>query len=184
MISGAKKRINEVLKSRFLINSDIENILLLRQEVWDAIVEKSLFAASSRFYVENVLNNGFGIGYFAEDEMIACILCKLERGEYGELLELSDEDKRKSADIEDIFVKKEYRGLGLQKSLIEAVEQEATKRGKTIFLATVSPDNQISFSNFLEEGYRCERCCTIYEGLKRYVLSKNFLNESEGDRNE
>lgn len=173
-MSGAGKGIDEVLKSRFLMVSDIESILLLRQEVREALEDKSFFAASSLFYVEDVLNNGFGMGYFAEEKMIACILCRLKWGEYGELLELSNEDKEKSADIEDIFVKKEFRGLGLQRNLIEAVEQEAKKRGKTIFLATVSPDNQISLNNFLKKGYHYERCCTIYEGLKRNVLRKNL----------
>lgn len=159
---------------KMLTLEDTPQILQLRNEIWEDLENKTLFAQSSDFYISDALQNGFGFGVWQKDCLIACVLCRHQNGTYAELLQYSESQKAKTIELEDVFVKKTYRGKGLQRYLVQQVQEYAKKINKSIILVTVSPQNSFSLKNFEDMGYCIKRCCTLYENLERYVLEKQL----------
>ena len=67
----------------------------------------------------------------------------------------------------------DYRGLGLQKRLMETAEGEIRKTPGRILLCTVHPDNVYSLNNVLKQGYTIEKKVEKYASV-RYVLRKDL----------
>jgi L-amino acid N-acyltransferase YncA len=57
------------------------------------------------------------------------------------------------AGLHNIFVDPDYRGLGLQKAIINALCKEIAFCGTDIVIATVHPDNIFSVNNFVGTGF-------------------------------
>ncbi len=159
---------------RMLEVADTTQILQLRNAIWDALEDKTLFAQSSDFCISESLKNGFGFGVWQENKLVACIICRCQDGEYAELLQYSGQQKEKTVELEDVFVNQQHRGQGLQKYLIQQAETYARKIDKSIILATVSPQNLFSIRNFENMGYDVVKSCMIYENLERYILQKRL----------
>lgn len=77
-----------------------------------------------------------------------------------------------SAHMDSVGVLPRYRGFGLQKRLLARAEEALVARGRTRFLATVSPENPPSLNSFLSLGYAIGATKTKYDGVLRHILHK------------
>ncbi|MDO4787930.1 MAG: GNAT family N-acetyltransferase [Johnsonella sp.] len=161
----------------FLSEKDAQEILRLRRSIRAKMDEQSCFAKSSESEIEDAIKNGFAIGYREGKNLEACLICRLDRGEYARALGLDEEEEKKAADFEDVFVSPGFRGRGLQRKLMNRMEQRALERGKKIILATVAENNIFSYRNFIQSGYRVEKKCKMYGGLERCLMRKDIGEE-------
>ena len=92
----------------------------------------------------------------------------------GRDLGFGEAQLRKVVHMDTAAVDPDYRGLGLQKRLMEEAEKEIARRGGRILLCTVHPDNQYSLQNVLKQGYVIAKKLEKY-GSVRYILRKDLL---------
>ena len=74
--------------------------------------------------------------------------------------------------MEIAMVRKEYRGQGLQKIMMEKAEQILKKQGFHYLLGTAHPDNAASVNTFLKLGYKQVMTKEKYGGMKRSIFCK------------
>lgn len=74
--------------------------------------------------------------------------------------------------IDTVAVVPHFRGKGLQLSLMEFLESRGRQMGAEVALATVSPSNHFSLSNFQRHGYEILAELLVYGGLRRLLLSR------------
>lgn len=98
---------------------------------------------------------------------------KLEPFNYGYCIGLCDEELLRVANMDTAVVHPDYRGLGLQKRLMQCAETELAEAGKRILMCTVHPQNQYSLNNVLSQGYTICKTVAMY-GSERHVLRKNI----------
>ncbi|MDO4747245.1 MAG: GNAT family N-acetyltransferase [Candidatus Saccharibacteria bacterium] len=75
--------------------------------------------------------------------------------------------------IDSIMIKKEFRGFGLQKQVLELLEKRVRELGLDGLVATVHPENIYSLRNFLEMGYLVLHSALLHGG-ERLVLCKKI----------
>lgn len=92
---------------------------------------------------------------------------------YGYDLNLEEQALMQTVNMDTIVVHPDYRGLGLQKTLMKEAEKWALEHGFRTLICTVHPDNCFSLRNILGQGYRIERKLPKY-GSVRYVLRKDI----------
>ena len=98
---------------------------------------------------------------------------KLESFNYGYTIGLTNEDLLQVINMDTAVVHPEYRGLGLQKRLMQCAENDLAKTGAHILVCTVYPENQYSLINVLSQGYTICKTVPMY-GSVRHVLRKNI----------
>ncbi len=97
----------------------------------------------------------------------------LEAENYGHDLELPREELMHVVNMDTAAVHPDYRGMGLQKKLMQMAEQELLQTGRKILLCTVHPDNHHSLKNVLDQGYTIQAKRSKY-GSVRYLLRKDI----------
>lgn len=80
------------------------------------------------------------------------------------------------------LVREGYRGMGLQRRLIRALETIAGSRGFNLLCTTVAPNNVFSIKNFINEGYVYSKTEMKYGGLLRNLYYKTIIGYSSGSR--
>lgn len=90
----------------------------------------------------------------------------------GSYLSLSTEEKNLVAHMETAVVRKEYRGRGFQKKLMEEGERRLKQKGYKYLMGTAHPDNVYSVNNFLKLGYEIVAEDMKYGGLPRYIFCR------------
>ena len=78
----------------------------------------------------------------------------------------------KAANQKLFLVREGYRGLGLQRKMIQEVEKLAIERGFNLLCTTCAPNNSFSINNFLKEGYQYAKTEEKYGGLVRNLYYK------------
>ena len=106
---------------------------------------------------------GFGILHAAEDG----------KENLAHDVDLID-DVLTSANVKLIIVRPAYRGNGIQRILIEALEGYAKQMGYAWLCATVAPTNRFSLDNFLKTGFSEHKILKKYGGLTRALLVKRI----------
>ena len=84
----------------------------------------------------------------------------------------------KAANQKLFLVRESYRGLGLQRKLIQEVEKLAIQRGFNLLCTTCAPSNSFSINNFLKEDYKYAKTEEKYGGLVRNLYYKQLCNAS------
>ena len=85
--------------------------------------------------------------------------------------------KGKCADIDGVIVLPEYRGNGLQKILVDYLEERAQEKGIDNIVAEVTFGNEYSFNNLQEMGYEIKTWYQKDENIKRHILLKSLNKE-------
>ena len=98
----------------------------------------------------------------------------LESYNYGYDLELPESDLLRVVHMDTSAVHRDYRGLGLQRKMVQTAEQELSQRGSKILLCTVHPKNVFSLKNMLQQGYEIQMQVNKYDS-ERLILRKNIL---------
>ena len=97
----------------------------------------------------------------------------LEEYNYGYDLGFDKEQLLRVINMDSAAVAPDYRGLGLQRRLLETAEKELAERGEYYLLCTIHPENKYSLSNALKQGYEIQRTLPKY-GSVRHVLCKKI----------
>ena len=90
----------------------------------------------------------------------------------GHYLHLPPGELEKVAYMDSAAVLPQYRGRGLQRSMIEFAERSERLTGYRYLMATVSPDNPYSLRNLRQLDYDIVCRCEKYGGKERYVVAK------------
>lgn len=98
----------------------------------------------------------------------------LESNNYGYDLNLPVEDLLCVINLDNAAVHPDYRGMGLQRKMIQIAEEHLRITGPHILLCTVHPENSFSLQNVLNQGYTIQKQLAKY-GSVRYILRKDIF---------
>lgn len=151
------------------------------KSVWQQIERKDWFVADDSEYTFRVLQEGNGIGYKAllkESGTLAGIFIVTFPGSgeenLGRDIGLSGEELGNVAHMESAAILPEYRGNGLQYSMMQAAEEELRKMGYRYLMCTVHPENVYSKNNVIRQGYEVVLTKEKYGGFLRNILLKKL----------
>lgn len=123
--------------------------------------------------VNDPINDGEIYGAFLENKMVAWIFLSVS-DRMKEIRNYIPNIEGKCADIDGAIVLPEYRGNGLQKKLINFLENRAKEKGITNIVAEVTFGNEHSLNNLKELGYKIKTWYQKDENIKRYILLKRL----------
>ena len=129
--------------------------------------------------VSSMMENGIMELWLAMDkDRVAAVFSVLHPGlesyNYGYDLQLPESDLLRVVHMDTSAVHKDYRGLGLQRKMVQTAEQELADLGDKILLCTVHPDNRFSLENMIQQGYQIQKRMHKY-GSERFILRKNIF---------
>lgn len=155
---------------------DVGEILKLQAEVIEGLEKKELLRRNTREMFEHCVQRpNLTIGLFHQDKLIAVGIMVYEKDNSEDLsADLEKFEVGKAANFKLVLVKKEYRGLGLQRALMQLIERYAYAQGYTHLCATVSKENQYSLKNIVSEGYQYDHSAVKYGGMNREVYVKDI----------
>ena len=84
------------------------------------------------------------------------------------------EDITENANVKLIIVRPDYRGNGLQRTLITKLGEHAKECGFKWLSSTVSPENPWSKNNLEACGFTLNKVLKKYGGLERYLFVKKI----------
>lgn len=149
--------------------------------VYDALEQKEWFAADNADYTYHMLKEGNGIGYKALEEAsgeTAGIFLVTFPGNseenLGRDIGLAEEELPFVAHMDSAAVLPGYRGVGLQKRLMEHAETEMKAQGYRYLMCTVHPENKYSRQNVTSQGYEMVKTAIKYGGYERGIFLKRI----------
>lgn len=159
--------------------ADLEPFIQLLQEVQQGMVHKEWLYLDEPDEFRQMMEKGTMELWTAMDgECLAAafdiLIPGLDSYNYGYDLGFDEKTLMKVVNMDTIAVHPAYRGMGLQKKLMQEAEREVGRRGPKILLCTVHPDNSFSLNNILAQGYTIARKLPKY-GSVRYLLRKDIL---------
>lgn len=164
------------------VTHDFQALADVINTVWDQIEIKDWFVADNSENIYDLLQKENGIGYKAivkDSGNLAGIFVVTFPGKQEENLGrdigLPEEELEKVAHMESIAILPEYRGNGLQYSLMQAAEKELRQRGYGYLMCTIHPDNVYSINNAVRQGYEVVMTKEKYGGFIRDILLKKII---------
>lgn len=160
-------------------SADTERLLRLLHKIKDGMENQDWFFLDPDDEIRELMESGKMQLWLAEDgERLAAvfdyIIPGLDSYNYGYDLGFADEDLLRVVQMDTAAVDPDYRGLKLQKTLMQRAEQEIREVPGRILLSTIHPDNSYSLNNLLAQGYSIAKKVAKY-GSVRYVLRKDLL---------
>lgn len=157
---------------------DTERFIRLLHEVKASMTDQAWFFLDPDDEIRDLMNSGKMQLWLAEEgERIAgafdLIIPELDPCNYGYDLGFDDDRLLRVVQMDTAAVHPDYRGLGLQKMLMETAEKEIRKSPGRILLCTIHPDNRFSLQNVLKQNYTIEKKVEKY-GSVRFVLRKDL----------
>ena len=158
--------------------ADTERMLQLLHKVKDDMENQDWFFLDPDEEIRKMMESGVMQLWLAEDgDRVAAIFDYIIPGlngyNYGYDLGFSEEDLLRVVQMDTAAVDPSYRGLKLQKTLMQRAEQEIREMPGRILLSTIHPDNRYSLNNLLAQDYSVEKKVAKY-GSVRYVLRKDL----------
>ena len=158
--------------------ADTENLIQLLYEVRDAMPNKEWFFLDPPEDIREMMANGSMKLWVAMDgERLAgafdILIPGLGEYNYGYDLDFTEEELLRVVNMDSAAVHPDYRGMGLQKRLMQEAEKYIRAAGGQILLCTVHPDNLYSLNNVLNQGYVIMMKKEKY-GSVRYILRKDI----------
>lgn len=157
---------------------ELERFVAFLYAVREQMEEKDWFFLDDPGIFRQQMDRGIMEIWFAMDgERIAGALDVLIPGtepiNYGYDLEFAGEKLLCSANMDCAAVDPDYRGLGIQRQLLEEAEQWLRGRGIRQLLCTIHPENRFSLNNALKQGYSIRKRLERY-GSIRYILLREI----------
>ena len=152
---------------------DFKDVYKLQEIIYNDLEDKSWyrFNSESLLYTRLGTASSFAIGAYLNDELIATGMLVVDKELTDSICSVTDCNL---GDIVLILVKNEYRGIGLQKSLMTKLEHHALEYGFEYTGASVHPDNIYCRNNIIELGYTFDHTDILFEGLLREVYIKKL----------
>lgn len=123
--------------------------------------------------VNNPLEDGEIYGAFYNNKMIAWIFLSVST-RMEQIKSFIPNIVGKCADIDGVIVLPEYRGNGLQKILVNYLENKAKEKGISNIVAEVTFGNEFSLNNLKDLGYKIKNWYKKDENIKRHILLKEL----------
>lgn len=163
------------------VPADYQMVADVIQSVWQQIQQKDWFVADDSEYTCHTLKEGNGIGFKAFDvdsgALAGVFLAALPGSSaenLGRDIGLTEMELGKVAHMESIAILPEYRGNGLQYTMMKAAEEELKKQGYRYLMCTVHPENRYSKNNIIKQGYEVVLTKEKYGGYVRDILLKKL----------
>lgn len=158
---------------------DLEAFISLLTMVRDNMEQKEWFyLAPPEVFREQMAGGVLELWVAMDGDRLAAALDLLHPGleayNYGYELGFDREQLWKVVHMDTAAVHPDYRGLGLQRRLLEMAEQEMRGKGETYLLCTIHPDNRFSLNNALKQGYEIQMTGPKY-GSRRHILCKKIF---------
>lgn len=165
---------------RLLDETDLESVLDLQEKTILGLEDKTILRRNTpEILLQSLSESNIALGVFADTELAAIGIAVTPVPPETDLrANLKTHSVANAMDLKLIIVNAEYRGNGLQRTLIESLEKLASARGITHFCTSVSPNNPYSINNMLAMGYEFDHQEELYGGLLRNIYVKE-LNANE-----
>ena len=170
---------NRNIKIRKCTVKDVDSIYNIQNMVIDNFKEeeKGYFLPFKKEtylrIVNDPINDGEIYGAFINDKMIAWIFLSVSN-RMKELKQMIPNLEGSCADIDGVVVLPEYRGYGLQKTLVRYLEERAKEKEINNIIAEVTFGNVYSLRNLNDLGYKEQTWYQKDENIKRYILLKKL----------
>lgn len=161
---------------------DIDFIMIQMKNARFSLPDPSWFVEDDRdFFCRHIEESGFILTGWDQGQMAGFLLVRIPGIESDNLAYDLFQKKEKPADLdllphtahmESCVIFPAFRGMHLQRTLMESAEKQLKKQGFSHLMATVHPDNQASLKNFLHTGYEIIDTVKKYGGLPRHILLK------------
>ncbi len=161
--------------------ADTEMFIHFLDDIKAGMVQKDWFCLDPPETVRKMMADGTMELWLAMDgERIAAAFDILHPGlasfNYGYDLGFSEEELMQVVHMDTSAVGSDYRGMGLQRKMVQIAEETLSGQGRKILLCTVHPENRYSMNNMLKQGYEIQKQVPKY-GSERYILRKNIFQK-------
>lgn len=160
---------------RRLFPRDLGKVVKLQNDVIEELEDDSLFVETTKQeYLESMLID-FCYGLFDNDSLVAVCIIVLNRETDRNLVYSLDNSNNESNQkqlsfvdaitFDTIQVKKNYRGFGIQKFFLSVAENLCSMLNAKCIIASVSPQNFHSKTNFVRFGYSVQTTKRLAKGV-------------------
>jgi hypothetical protein len=182
LTKGKQKALYEI---RLAVPTDIDKIMALQEQVYEALSNKAVLATDSKETLAEAIN---GMGailcvFINESQLIAYRYIRFPGSAPDNLgleIGLDESVLNQVVHLETTVVSPEYRGNHLQSITFSVVEAYLESWGYRHILCTVSPENPHSLKNIMEAGLEIKALKRMYKsdsnpfGLWRFILYKDL----------
>ena len=150
---------------------ELSKVLELQNETISKLSNKDIFVPLNRNeYIES-LHLDYVLGAYEKDKLVAVAVIVDNRNSDRNLGKKFNVPFSETYTFDIVFVKEEYRGLGLQKAFVDIAKEQAKIDGANYIMTTVSKDNTHSYNNMVSEGFNVYKDnIPMYGGHSRVVL--------------
>ena len=163
-----KSKTFEVRKACF---EDITPILELQERIMEGLADKDIFFPLSRNELIESMHLDQILVIDCEDSMAAFAVMVNNRKSERNLADDLGLPAQETVTFDAVMVAPEWRGYGLQQSLVDIFSKKALEMGASKMLCTVAPTNRFSYDNFVAKGFKpIINGANKYGGLERDIL--------------
>lgn len=167
---------SQELKFCICTEADLDAVMNLQETVCQALENPELFVATSRPQNAGYLREpNMILGVYAGPRLVAygsLVFCGTDADNLGWDLGWPGERVRHCATVDTIVVEPAFRGLGLQRTLVQKLVEQAQQQSETYLLTTVSPQNSHSLSNMQAAGFKILIKTEKYGGRERFIMGR------------
>lgn len=176
--------VNHNFESKYLLLKhlcidELNQILTLQEQVLHSIPEnneRNIFEELTENEICYSLSHDICVGLFDHDVLVGMVsVIPNPIPDQNLLLDLENitvNQYTKVAIIDCVMVHENYRGYGIQQTLLYLSEFIARKRGVQLLCAVVSPENYYSAKNFIKCGYSMIATKPKYHSERNYYIYK------------
>ena len=162
---------------RLLGEHDIRDVEKCMEHLKKEKFDREIFVTPTLKYIETIIS-GYGktFGVYSDNILAgftSIVFPKKGKNNIGHHIQLSDYDLLRVAQIENLYIRPEYRKKGLGKNLLK-YSISHIENNNTILLSTISPNNTSSLSIAFELEQKIINLIHIY-GVTRYLMFKDYL---------
>lgn len=158
--------------------NEVPQVMALMKEVYEQMDDKTWFFMDEELVLRKyMVEEGFCLKAVVENELAGVFIScypGISEDNLGTYMRFGEEDLLKTAHMEIAMVRSGYRGLGIQKKLMEQGEEVLKEKGYKYLMGTAHPENVYSVSNFEKLGYRVVAEEPKYGGWPRCVFYKEI----------
>ena len=150
---------------------ELSDVLALQKEIHEEMDDKELLVDETRNEFIESLHLDYVLGAYDDKKLVAVCIIIDNRNSTRNLGQKNGVPFEEAYTFDIVFVKKEYRGLGLQKEFIEIAKKQAKIDGAKSIWTTVSAKNKHSYENMISQGFAVyKKDASMYGGHLRDVL--------------